>query len=602
MFANALVILLLLVFVGVWARRAKGYGAFSAFLAMICVLAAGSVAFAVWEPLAYGVFLKPGMEDYAWALALLLPFIVSLVIFRLLVDSVVKANVQLDDITSFAIAGVCSLVSGVVTTGIIVIGVSFMRLPPEILMWQPVESRRDGNLVYERPLWVPVDKITAKIYEQLSLGAFDVATPLATYQPDVYVQAGMVRMTHDGVCRVGIQPDDFSVLGHYIVSPAPGETSIFQDTSPTGDTIRAQTVLYYDGSEAGNGSVLHGYLMQFKSTAREKGGSIIMTPGQLSLICQRDDDGTSVGIHPFAVVATPSGTSSAIKRFRFDFTDAVISSVGGGQTAEFGFEFAVPPGYQPLHLLVRNVRVDLQDLDRQWAADAQNPDGPQRLRTFATVEARDEAVRDRTLFTAAGLGAGPIQDLDASEAQTAAVTGEGSEGVSVTPQFPGGYILNRTDKGGLEVNANNEVIDGKVRVTRAQLKTRPDRDLQVRMFASTNDTAIVRVEIAQSGRKSLYGRALDRAEKVTATPMLVDSNGNMYPALGYIHDDGTEVEIRFTPQDTIRNLDTLPPISAAATGDQAQWLIFRPTKGVYIKKFILGNRVVVEFEGDGIKI
>lgn len=596
MVANGLVILLLLVFIGIWARRAKGYGAFSAFLAMICVIAAGGIAFALWEPIAYAFLLKPGTEDFAWTLALILPFIVSLVILRLIVDSIVKSNVQLDDVTSFALAGVCAIVSGVVTTGMIVISVGFLRFPGEMLMWQPVESWRDGNLVYSKPLWVPVDKITAKLYEHLSFGSFDVGTPLATYQPDVHVQSGMVRMTFDGVCRNGIQPEDFEVKGHYVLAPGAGGTSILSDSN----IPKRQTVVYFDGSEVVNGSTLHGYLMQFNSTAREKGGSIILTPAQLRLICERED-GTAIGIHPCAVVATPSGVSNAIQRFRFDFQNSVISSVGGGQTAEFAFEFIVPPGLTPLHLLVKNVRVDVVELAQQWAGDVQNPDGLQRDRSFATVEDRDAAIADRSLFTDAGLGTGSNIEYDNSEAETVSTNREGAEGLVVSAQFPRGYIINRSEKGGLTV-VDNKIVDGRVSLTTEQVSGRPDRALQVRAFDPPSGTGIVQVEIFDSGRKSIYGRAVDRAQKVTEQPLLVDSNGNTYPAIGYIHDDGSTVEFRLTPQDLIRNLDSLPPISQSATGDIAQWLIFAPTRGVYITKFVLGNRVVAEFAGDGILV
>ncbi|MDI1290704.1 MAG: hypothetical protein PSX37_12235, partial [bacterium] len=77
----AIAIMLLTAYI--WLTR----GFFSAFLHMICVVLAGGIAFAVWEPFAY-LLLDKGrfLESTAWCLGLALPFTAALLVLRLICD------------------------------------------------------------------------------------------------------------------------------------------------------------------------------------------------------------------------------------------------------------------------------------------------------------------------------------------------------------------------------------------------------------------------------------------------------------------------------------------------------------------------------------
>ncbi|MEM8735733.1 MAG: hypothetical protein AAGG44_15980, partial [Planctomycetota bacterium] len=137
-------------------------GFFSAFLHMVCVIMAGAVAFAFWEHSSLLILTKAPsgffgfVGDAAWGLGLIFPFALSLIIFRVIADSVVKANVQVAEAMNYIGGGVCGLVSGVITAGVFVIAVGYMRVPAEFLGYQPVGYANQGNLVRQSSLWLPV--------------------------------------------------------------------------------------------------------------------------------------------------------------------------------------------------------------------------------------------------------------------------------------------------------------------------------------------------------------------------------------------------------------------------------------------------------------
>ena len=63
-------------------------GFFSAVVHLTCVIVAGALAFAFWEPLAH-VMLGTGMREWAWGVSLLLIFCLLLFILRLVCNLVV---------------------------------------------------------------------------------------------------------------------------------------------------------------------------------------------------------------------------------------------------------------------------------------------------------------------------------------------------------------------------------------------------------------------------------------------------------------------------------------------------------------------------------
>lgn len=115
-------LLAVLVLTWVWVIR----GFFSAFLHLLCVLAAGAVAFAVYEPLATLLLTKaPGrgvgtiLRDTAHGVSLGMSFAIALALLRVTVDKLVPANLKFNDNVEYVGAGVCGLATGILTVGFV---------------------------------------------------------------------------------------------------------------------------------------------------------------------------------------------------------------------------------------------------------------------------------------------------------------------------------------------------------------------------------------------------------------------------------------------------------------------------------------------------
>lgn len=594
MILNLLVILFIVISALMWASKARGYGMFSGFLAAACTVVAGGIGFALWEITA-GLFLRLGsdnstflggmMQDTAWGLGLLVPFLGSLLVLRLAVDTLVPKNLEFSETANFVGGAAFGAIAAALAAGIFVVAASHTRLPPRLLGYEPIEDQ-NGSLVYERGLWVPVDRLTIGLYEHLSRNALGTSTSLARLRPDAHVAGGMQRITFRGQTRTTLVPDQFRVVGRYRVA---GELqSLLQDDFLPG---RTQTVLTPDGAAAQAGSSMVGFVIRFDAGAKERGGNIIVTPGQVRLVVE-NAEGEVRAMHPVAAVAKPEpGGPFPLYRFRFDAREASISSGAGESEAVFAFEFLVPPGYSPMQLIVKNVRVPV------------GPDSGLAEREFARPLARDNAVRSQEIFTGFGAGAGS-QPLDRSGSQRVAVRpteGGAQPDIVVSQTLPDGMFFNRGNRRSLLVSGENRVQGGQATFDKAVFEERTiDRNLRVDSFESTQDTAIVQVTLARTGARSVFGRAVETAESVLPV-VLVDSNGNRYEPVGFVYNDGQEVTIRFTPDRPIRALSEAPQLSRTAR-EQSLTLIYRPTRGVKLAAFALGNREVANFGPDGLDV
>lgn len=606
MILNLVVVLIIVGSAAAWGSKARGFGLFSAFLCLVCVLAAGAVAFAAWEPAAAFLLSKDAgtgvtrmLADNAWGLGLLLPFVVCLFLLRLGVDSFVGANLEFSNAANMVGGGVFGAAAGFITSGVVVLGLSFMRLPPAVMGYQAVADQ-SGAMTFAGDLWIPAPSVVGSMYSHLSLGGFASSTPMAHYQPAVHEQAGMLRMTYEGKSRVSVKPDEVEVVGRYEM---PGAlNTILTDGFIAG---KVQRHTYPDGSAPPEGSTLQGYVVRFRSGAKEKSGSVVLTPGQIRLVF-KEENGARRGIHPVAVVAPPEAAGTGLYRFRFDSKEPFIASLGGGSEAIFGFEFVVPPGATPESMLIKNNRRDIT--------------GVKTRPPFKNVIERDGAVLDGSIFGAFGVGpavlAAPSARASSGGGGGAAAAGgspaggggggDGGiiriaaggriEGVTVTPQLPFSLALKKDTVGGLELGPENAIRAGSQKFDKESVSASGlGRDLRVDRFEKAKDTAIVQVTMSDKGSRSMFGRAVEAAEDLLP-PLLVDDAGRSYEAIGFVYMEGNEVEIRFTPDRPIRAIAEMPTLSRGKR-DQTLTVIFRPTAKVKIVSFRLGSREIAQFEG-----
>ncbi len=565
-----------------WASR----GFYSALLHMLCVIIAGAIAFAAWEPLAYWILSTASKQyiiDISWGVSLAMPFVVSLILLRLPLDKLLPANVDLDGISNLVGGGACGVVSGVITTGILLLSVGYLRLPTEFVYFKPVQyDSATGGLVHKESLWIPTDRMTAAFYSMVSQRALSTPEPLARWHPDLIDEGPLLRVNFDeGRSKQTIRPKDFEFVGRYTVAqdirdPKTKDLKIHDLLNDSFSPASNKSAVYLNGERVSPNSYLEGYVLKFHGGAREREGRIIMGSAQVRLICSAPD-GSTLGFQPVAMVSQANQTKPDkvdYARWKFESSDAFIASVGGGEDPIMAFEFLVPRGYEAIGLAVRGVRA-------KWPA--------QLLNAFPDPAARDKAILDKTLFVKGAVQGGT---LDRSKAFVIKTT-ENSP-IVVNDTIGMGTIVKGQEKG-LEVDEKNLITGGTglFRKNEVEGNRGLDRQLQVRAFLKTEDTVIVQVDVSLKSKLSLVYNPAAQAIDRTEAPVLVDQAGVRYRAIGYIYRDSTEVHIRFTPGKEIQSLaneEDLPKGGPSVSRpDQEFILLFRVTQHANLTDFAVGN-------------
>src|SRR5207253_1984620 len=129
-----------------------------------------------------------GLQGVIWAISLVLPFAAALALIRVGFDKMIPWNVAVNDIANYIGGGVCGVISGIITAGILILGIGFLRIAPDEFGYQPLAYTGTavgrGSVERHEKLWVPVDSITASLYQRLSVASFRSAEPLAKWHPD----------------------------------------------------------------------------------------------------------------------------------------------------------------------------------------------------------------------------------------------------------------------------------------------------------------------------------------------------------------------------------------------------------------------------------
>lgn len=564
-----------------WVWMSRGF--FSGLINLACVLVAGAIAFAFWEPLAYALLKAAPDRGFlsflggtAWAIALGIPFAAALALLRVATDALLPANAQVDPVVDYGGGIVTGACSGLIIAGFVSLSISFLRLPPDQFGYSPIAYGSAGNIARQDKLWLPADKLTSALYGHFSLASLKTGSPLAELYPDLHEAGGGMRTSFsEGRARNTYKPTDFQYEGRYFLGDIEKGT-ISQFVTDQWDT-NAQVVQDVDGSPAGPGHV-EGYTVTFLSGAKEKGGQVVIGNAQIRLICENQSDGTSQTVYPFAVVCQAEAANPAAARFRFDSTNVFIASVGGASESTMAFEFAVPKGYKSKYLYVKNVRHEVSE------------DNPKFK--FASIADRDAAINDGRVIK--GIMGAAIRSTGGATTSSQSSFESEHGGLMVSRAL--GYTIQQGNERGLQLNDVNSIIDGEASFAREDLAqgNRVERNLRVDKFTTREDTVIVQVDVTAGQRTSLLGRSLDTALTVVP-PVLVDSNGQQYEPVGFIYEDNQRIDIRFTPQQPVRGLTELPAPLSKSRPDQKVKLVFMVSFGVTIERFQIGPEVITDW-------
>lgn len=589
MFMALVAIVVVLASTYIWLTR----GFFSAMINMVCVIVAGAIAFGVVEPLAYLILdsapergFMSLIRDAAWAIALAVPFAASVVVLRLAVDKLLPHNTKLVSGADYAGGAICGAVAGVITAGIMVMTIGFLRVDTAFMGYQPVvytgQGGVKGNLQRNKdPIRPYVDEWTSEFYEQLSLASLRSPRPLGRYQPEFHELPGTLRFNfEEGKSRNTFAQKDFTVTHYYTVGDAERGTTMKELTRDGWHGDSSQGIIGLDGATMNQG-YLAGFVIRFNSSAREGGrnAQILATNAQLRLVSQ-GPDGSSIVTHPIAVIAQADASDPEMARFWYDADRVTATSLGGSASPSMAFEFPVPPGYRPISLYVKGARY-------------QPPAAPQQ--TFGGPESPGTESRDLTVPTLAQ-GTFDSSNLDESHAVTIEL-GERDRQDVISTSTALGFPIQRGQEQGLETESVSRggyaIVEGdqQLPATRAGFI---DQALRIDRFASTPDTVIVQLDVGLNQPTAINGDAFDAAGRENAL-YLLDSNGIPYQAIGFVYTDSRIRHVRFTPGQPIKSADELPPLSPAL-GDQTLKVIFRCSYGGNVEKFVVGNYVVANFE------
>lgn len=531
---NLMIIGLILLIAYWWANQ----GFFSAILHLVCVIAAGAIAFGVWELLVVRLLLKGGgFDNYAWGSTLLLVFAVSLVVLRVAMDKLVPGNVDLPRWVNMVCGFPLGAAAGVITAGMFIIGAGLIQHKNDIMGFQGWGRGSGGRITEKNSLWLPVHTWTYEFYSLLSVTSMSPTlndTSLRQYYPDLDRHATLIRDTwKDGSGGIAIAPD----------------------------AVRVKDVFFVDDGRNSRYVVA----LRFESKAFDRGGPMLnISPAQVRLI-------GFAGAGETPPVAYPDSWSqqvgSGVGYFQFDDPSHYITSVPAAEAAEVQIEFPVgsgsnqlPQGVAPRFIQIKGTRFALPV----------TATGQVQTLTFAELEKR------RSDLNLSGPAELPFRE-DAPLLGTEAVMT-----YSIAPVWTSTNMLPSGIK-----ESNKWLTEGHG-IFKPNPGERPPRSLTIEGIYEPPGSRIVQVDVSRRGTADIFGRIRDQAG-LDARPFLVDAEGNQYTAIGFIWERSNEgtTEIVLEPVRRIRTLSDLPTLPSS--GVDKLRLIFQVTSGKTVTGFYLGT-------------
>ena len=301
-------------------------GFFSGVVHLACVITAGAVAFAFWEPLAHTLLGTPALKEWAWGLSLLGLFTVLLFGLRLATNLLIPDRQNFPHVVDIVGGGATGLAIGILTAGIGLIGVGFL----------PIGDMGGGLIRMQSKAGQPALKsqvplpatLTQSFYASLSRGAFAPMTNrdgLATAYPALARQAwGLQRDTVEkGRIELTAAPSDLTVGTPYV--------GTYPGASGEGDHIVVPVTVNKEGFH--------------------RGATFVLSASQAHLV----GDGAT------PTIAFPKGWREGGRNYLFDGMTNYATNVPGEQEISLllVFDGADLKGQSPRSLFYKGLRLPL---------------------------------------------------------------------------------------------------------------------------------------------------------------------------------------------------------------------------------------------------
>ena len=184
---SILVAILVLLIAYWWSNQ----GVFDAFIQFACVVIAGVLAFALWEPVTIGFLLSGGaFDNFAWGISLGGLFLGLLFALRFLMDWFTLKRPSVPRWANLSFGAVLGLLSGILTMGITLIAIGHVSTSTELLGYNGWIRDSTGRPTQSDPNSPPtlVMGFTQGFFNMLSAGS---CAPLignasvASYRPNM---------------------------------------------------------------------------------------------------------------------------------------------------------------------------------------------------------------------------------------------------------------------------------------------------------------------------------------------------------------------------------------------------------------------------------
>ena len=547
---DAILNILVIGFAGLIAYWWATQGLFSAVLHLVCVIAAGVLAFATWEPMSDLFMGTASMQPYAKGIGLLLPFAVYLLVLRIVADKLAPDNLNFPHWANLAVGGAIGVAAGVLTVGISLIGIGHTHSSRDlvgVVGASRTTSNRGQPDTRSLALWVPLHIYAADFFGMLSSNSFAptlTTATLANQYPNLGQQAfGLYRDTYTRGGRLAR------------TTAAPGSIRISK-------AILVPEVALPDGQTVG------AYLVDvhFDSGATTEGQGFAISASQLQLIgTPKGKSGAGSGV-AYPVAWAQPNTSGGRAIFMFDDLGHFVSS---------------PPGTQTL------------DATLVFPSNAFANDAPPKFMSamglrlpFPKIEQQSNAAAGLAMMMGGGDGAAV-----AIPAGTPAIN---PEDIAVNDSImPANADLNNL--GAMDVKDTNYLFQGIGEYEQGGF--RGNKSVVVKGVWAPPNTRVVRLNIARGTGSSIdvwndRSKARERAGD-EANLALIDDLGRMYFPIGYIHATATgdrRVNIALQRDGAYYAIGKFPNLSSS--GSDKLYALFTPAIGRTIVGVKLGTEWV----------
>jgi len=503
-------------------------GALSSILHCLCVIVAGALTFALWEPIVVKYLLNGGpFDNYAWGMTLGLLFAVLLLLLRVASDKLVPFDIPLQKYASIAIGAVAGLVSGVLTVGIIVMACGFIQGPVDLLEFtgHARDPKNKGQPAPLAKLWVDAPQLTETFFATVSRGGLSPSGK------------GSFASSQPGLAQMAL--------------------SLHKDTYKKGDartTIPPDSVtgleLVFDPSGGSNGSGVYAVKFTVDTKAFDQ-GQFILSAAQARLA-----DASSRPKVMFPSQFNQPMEDGSTRTFSFEDTGNYATTPPAQQSGTFVLLFDAPPsgpasGPSPrgeMNFFLKGLRYSFNaiKIENGGLARLTGSDADLTASSFDTTKEGGGFVFDAQEFVAVINTLRPVSlstnDVKSLQFKTTDGGNFISGGISTFP------------KGAAVAISRNLVIKG---------------------FLCQPGTTIVMVDVSRGkGGMDIWG---DRNPKVKDTidsaPLeLVNKLGKGFRPVGYVWERQSDVEICFEPSKPFATVASLP--SQPSSGENTLRLVF----------------------------